>query len=351
MNSPFPKFRLLTLFFVLVIAVLTRAATGHCDLYIEFLVDGSGSMWAPVRGKAKILLVSKAIERISKDLPPEIAMGLRVYPPPRETGKKDPGLLIPMEKGNRDRFPEELEILNPKGKAPLLENLKRALKDFPNGPDGKLLLLFCDGADTQGLSFCKKERVSKEETDLRFHVFFLNIKDQAEKEELKCLADQLAGSVSDLPPTKNLYAALLPICRNAFEEEVKRQTRVMEEEKKRRALQSKTRLKVEFQNTLDPFFADSVEVFQCHLDGQKIPLKPDVRLVKGESILLLDKAAQKGTHRLGIQYRMWRGEEPITSREGTLEVEVEEGKASSVQCYPQGALLHWGCFFKKKVSD
>lgn len=335
----------------MVIGSLARTGTGQCDLYVEFLVDRSGSMWAPVRGKPKILLVSEAIKRICKDLPPEVAMGLRVYPPPGKTGKRDPGRLIPMEKGNRDLFPEELGRLNPQGKASLIESLKHALKDFPEGPDSKLLLLFCDGADTQGSSFCEKERISKDPNDLRFHIFALNVKDPTEKEELNCLADQLSGSVTYMTRNNSLRSALLSICRNAYEEEVERQTRVMEEEKKRRDLQEKTRLKLEFQNTLDPFFADSVEVLECHLDGRKITLEPDVQLKKGESIQLFDNPVQKGTHRLGIQYRMWRGEEAITSREGTIEVKVQKGKASSVQCYPQGSLFHWGCFFKKKVSD
>ena len=106
---------------------------GFCDLYIEFLVDRSGSMWAPYQGKAKIVQVIDAIERVTKKLPTDVAMGLRVYPPPeKEARRKDPGLRIPVEKENRALFPEEERLLNPRGKGSLGEQLKRALKDFPD---------------------------------------------------------------------------------------------------------------------------------------------------------------------------------------------------------------------------
>jgi ABC-2 type transport system ATP-binding protein len=51
---------------------------GFCDLYIEFLVDRSGSMWAPFQGKPKIVQVADAVERIAQKLPTDVAIKRRI---------------------------------------------------------------------------------------------------------------------------------------------------------------------------------------------------------------------------------------------------------------------------------
>lgn len=320
---------------------------GLCDLYLQFLVDRSGSMWAPFQGKARIVRVTEAIDRVTAELPPEVAMGLRVYPPPETNGpSKDPGQRIPLEAANRDRFRAEYPRLNPKGIGSLRNELERALEDFPEGQDTKLLVLLCDGADTRGVSFCEKELKHIPPEGLRFYVLSLDLKDPSEQGELDCLSQQMDGRSIHLTQKDNLVSTLLPIARKAYEDEVDRQRRVAEEKRRIQALLSKTRLRVEFLNTLDPFFADSIQVEQCLLDGEEIPIDTSLRLEQGEGFLLFDKAMAEGAHRLSLRYRKWKGEKAVPSVEGILEVLVEEGKTSHVRCYPRGALFHWDFAFK-----
>jgi len=320
---------------------------GFCDLYIEFLVDRSGSMWAPYQGKAKIVQVANAIESVAQKLPTDVAMGLRVYPPPEKGARgKDPGLRIPVEKENRARFPEEERLLNPRGKGSLGEQLKRALKDFPDGQDTKLLVVLCDGADTEGVSFCERALDQDRPEGLRFYAISLNLKDLSEQEELDCLSRQMDGKSIHLTQRDNLVSTLLPIAQKAYQDEVERQHRVVEEQRRIQELLSKTRLKVEVHNTLDPFFADSIQVDRCSLDGEEIPIDTSVRLKQGEGFLLFDRAMGEGAHLLSLRYQKWKGEKAVSSVEGILEVRVEEGKTSHVQCFPRGALFHWGFTFK-----
>jgi hypothetical protein len=121
---------------------------------------------------------------------------------------------------------------------------------------------------------------------------------------------------------------------------------VAEEKKRIEALLSKTRLKVEIHNTLDPFFADSIQVEQCSLDGEEIPIDTSVRLKQGEDILLFDKAMSEGTHRLSLRYLKWKAGKAVSSVQGVLEVLVEEGKTTQAQCFPRGTLFHWDFTFK-----
>ncbi len=332
---------------LLLFVALLWAGEAYCDLYIEFLADRSGSMWAPFQGRAKIVQVADAIEGVTRELPPEVAMGLRAYPPPEKGGGgKDPGLLIPVEKENRDLFPEEIRRLNPKGRGFLGRQLKRALRDFPEGEDTKLLVVLCDGADTGGTSFCEKDLDLPRPQGLRFYAISLNLQDLSEQEDLDCLSRQLEGKSIHLTPKDNLLSTLLPIARKAYQDEVERQRRVAEEQKRIQALLSKTRLKLEIRNTLDPFFADSIQVEQCSLDGEGIPIDTSVRLKQGEDFLLFDKAMAEGTHQLSLRYLKWKAGKAVSSVEGILDVRVEEGKTSHVQCFPRGALFHWDFTFK-----
>jgi hypothetical protein len=335
---------------VVLLLCLLRPGLGLCDLYLQFLVDRSGSMWSAYRGKAKIVQVAKAIDRVAKELPPEVAMGLRVYPPPEKHARgPDPGLRIPLEADNRSRFAGEYQRFNPRGMGSLRDMLGKALKDFPEGEDTKLLVLLCDGADTRGVSFCEKEVKTARPEGLRFYAVSLNLKDPADQEELDCLSKQMGGRSIHLTPKNDLSTTLLPIARQAYQDEVERQRRVVEEEKRIQALLSKTRLKVEFQNTLDPFFADVIQVEQCLLDGEEVSIDTSVRLAQGEGFLLFDRAMAEGAHQLSLRYKKWKDDKAVPSVEGILEVVVEEGRTSHVECYPRGALFHWDVAFKART--
>ncbi len=323
--------------------------TGSCDLYIEFLVDRSGSMWSPFYGKPKILHVTETIERFTRELPSDVAIGLRTYPVKNlkpVPGQRDSGLMIPMAQGNRDRFKGELARLNPQGKTSLSEHLKKALNDFPKGEDTKLLIILCDGADTRGISYCDRGVVSSYPEGLRFLTVSLNVKDEAEQEQLDCLGKQFSGKVRHLVSNSSLFNTIMPVCRKAHKDESARLTRVREEQKRLADLMSKTRVKVEFHNTLDSFFADSIEVVKCVIDGEDIALVTAKRLGEDETSLLFDKAVKKGQHKLSLQYKKWRDERASYSSEDFLEVEVKEGKTSHIIIYPKGTLFNWGCQFK-----
>jgi hypothetical protein len=298
---------------------------------------------------AKILHVEETINRTNEELPPDVIMGLRVYPPPSQGPKPgDPGLRVPLTIEKRARMWRELKGLNPRKKASLGPHLRKALRDFPEGEDTKLLFLLCDDADTGATPFCGEETAFRPPEGLRFYALSLNMKNPADQEELNCLSRKLKGKTVHLSGRDRILEALLPFCRKAHRDEAERQRRVQEEEKRRQELLSKTRLKVEFLNTLDAFFADSVEISHYRLNGEETPLAPSVRLGQGEASLLFDRAVSEGTHELALQYKKWKDGKAVDSIEGVLQVEVEEGKTSYVHSYPRGALFHWDFHFKAR---
>jgi len=333
-------------FFLLVFQALS--GTGSCDLYLAFLLDRSGSMWAAMNGTPKTVLMAEAVEEVSRELPADVAMGLRVYPlPPGTEGEPDdPGLRIQVRTETRDLFPEELARLNPRGRAPLPEHLQKALHDFPDTADSKLLILITDGADTDGQSFCDGPPFPVLTDSVQLIIFSMNVQDETEREELNCLSSQFSGKTVHVNPGDSLREKLIVVSRNAYRQETERQTRIQEERRRQEALNSKTRLEITFHNTLDPFFADSLEVVDVLINGQKIPLDPPPVLASGQQAVIFEQALPQGRHHLNLQYRMRRGSDSLTSRVGSLEVLVEEGKTARVVGAPKSALFHWGCSLK-----
>lgn len=202
-------------FLLLVFLLLapSLAGTGRGELLVMFLVDRSGSMWAPMGGTPRTVLLADALTAVTRDLPPEVAVGLRVYPPPPATEgfTDDPGLRVPLGTGNRDLFPEELQRLNPRGRALLAEHIQEALKDFPRTQDSKLLILINDNADTNGHPFCGRPGFSNLPEALQLNIFTLNLQDESEREELNCLSRQFAGSIVHLDPGDSLRDKLLKV--------------------------------------------------------------------------------------------------------------------------------------------
>ncbi len=359
-NASGPVFR--TLFLcsgrfpaILLLIALLWPARGFCDLYVEFLIDRSGSMWASSSQDKvpKIVQVAEAVKRVANKLPPDVAMGLRVYPPPAKgAAGRDPGLQIPIDKEKREEFLEAIEAsrLNPRGRGSLREQIERAFQDFPAGKDTKLLIVICDGADPGGVSFCEKALGAARPQGLRFYIISLNVERPSDRDELDCLSRQMDGKSIHLSSSDSLASTLLPIARMAHKDEAARQRRVAEERRRIEELLSKTRLKVEIHNTLDPFFADSIQIDQCLLDGKEVPLQTPLKLKQGEGLLLFDRAMAEGSHQLALRYLKWKDGKAVPSVEGILDVRVEEGKTTHVQCFPRGALFHWEFTFKTQTK-
>ncbi|MEW6441904.1 MAG: hypothetical protein AB1640_13295 [bacterium] len=323
---------------------------GAADLYVHFLVDRSGSMWTPLAGAPKIESVMQGITKALEELPPEVAVGLRVYPPPYGEGQ-DPGLRVRPLPGGRETFAEELRQFNPKGSAPLAEHLAKALGDFPAGDHGRILLLICDSSDLQGASFCDGgARFRKVPEGLRLHILALNVEDAAEQNELNCLAGSLSGEILYVGNDGSLPSSVASICRKAYQEETDRQKRIAEERRRLEELLSKTRVRLEFHNTLDPFFADAVEIIDCRIGDRALSLPPPSRLAPNESRLLADVSVAAGDHLLVVRYKKRKGEQEVISREASFLVTVRDGETTHIRCFPRGGLFHWGCRFKDVSS-
>jgi len=336
---------------LLALALLAAAhafpAKACADFCVHFLLDRSGSMWAPLGSVPKILQASEAVRQAARDLPAEASLGLRVYPPYDWAVGEDPGLRIPLEAMGRERVPGELKLLNPKGSAPLAENLDRALMDFPPGEHVRMLFLICDSADIRDESFCGEKQYLDKAEEVEFHILALGVQDPADREELACLADQLSGELVHVSPEMSLSSVVLDRIRSSYLNEAERQRKLAEERARKQELSEKTRIRLQFRNTLDPYFAEEIEVIECSLDGNSFPLSGLPRLGPGETAEILDTPVPPGEHAVSVRYRRGTGPNAPLSQSGTWSFQVAEGETRHILCVPKAALFRWDCRCKE----
>lgn len=324
-------------------AVQAVPAAGFADFYVHFLLDRSGSMWAPLGNTPRILQAAEAIRQAATDLPAEAILGLRVYPPYDWAPGDDPGLRIPLEEGARDRVPAELRLLNPKGSAALAENLDKAILDFPPGDHARMLFLICDSADIRAEPFCGGSRYLDRAGEIEFHILALGVQDPADREELACLAEQLSGELFHVSPEISLPSAVLGRIRSALQNEAERGRKLAQEKARKQELSERTRIRLRFRNTLDPYFAEAIEVVDCLLDGRPVPLPESPTLGPDESVELVNQPVPAGEHSVSVRYRKGSGPDAPLSRSGNSSVQVAEGEMRLIQCVPKAGLFRWDC--------
>lgn len=329
---------------------LTLFAAAHAfpakacaDFCVHFLLDRSGSMWAPLGSVPKILQASEAVRQAARDLPAEAILGLRVYPPYDWAVGEDPGLRIPLEALGRERVAAELKLLNPKGSAPLAENLDRALMDFPPGEKVRMLFLICDSADIRDESFCGERRYLDRAGEIEFHILALGVQDPADREELACLAEQFSAELVHVSPEMSLSSVVIERIRSSYLNEVERQRKLAEERARKQEMSQKTRIRLQFRNTLDPYFAEEIQVIECSLDGRSYPLPGIPPLGPGETAELLDTPVPPGEHTVSVRYRKGTRPNAPLSRSGTRSFQVAEGETRHILCVPKAALFRWDC--------
>ena len=93
---------------------------------VMLVLDASGSMWGKVGGKHKIAIAREVVARLMAEWDETLDLGLSAYGHRREGDCGDIQTLVPVSKAKPDKISGLVDKLNPKGKTPLSEAVKRA---------------------------------------------------------------------------------------------------------------------------------------------------------------------------------------------------------------------------------
>lgn len=187
---------------------------GSGNIYVEYILDGSGSMLDSLDGKSKLAIAQDVLSSRIRTLPPGVNVGLRVYghniPFQREEDScADIELVVPLQPGGASVIVDWLAGMQAQGMTPMSESIRLASEDFTFEPTRRnMIVLISDGIETCGADPAEiAEALQEFGIDFKIHVIGLNV-DNAARSQLQQLANVAEGTYIDANSEQELSSAL-----------------------------------------------------------------------------------------------------------------------------------------------
>jgi len=157
------------------------------------ILDASGSMWGQIKGKTKIEIAREVIGDLLQDWDTSIPLGLSAYGHRRKGDCNDIEILIPVGQADPKSIIKAIHAINPKGKTPLSEAVRRAAKELRYSEERATVVLISDGVETCNVDPCAVgEELAMSGVDFTAHVIGFDVKD-IDQAGLRCLAEKTGG--------------------------------------------------------------------------------------------------------------------------------------------------------------
>lgn len=184
---------------------------------VMIVLDASGSMWAGVGGKPRIVVARAALAEILRDWNPKTQLGLMAYGHRRKGDCNDIQTLVPVGKVNPARIIGIVNGINPKGRTPLSEAVRRAAETLKYTEERATVILLSDGRETCNADPCAVGKALKAAgVDFRAHVIGFALK-KSEQKGLRCLAANTGGRYFSAQNAEELRKALRETAKSAQE--------------------------------------------------------------------------------------------------------------------------------------
>ena len=158
-----------------------------------FVLDGSGSMWGQIDGKAKITIAKAVMAELIAGIPETFHTGLTVYGHRRKGDCGDIEMVLPVGPHNASAMNAKVQAISPKGKTPLSAAVKQAAEALRFTEERATVVLVSDGLETCDIDPCElAAELAMSGVDFTVHVvgFDISAEDQG---RLRCLADRTGG--------------------------------------------------------------------------------------------------------------------------------------------------------------
>jgi len=160
---------------------------------VLFILDGSGSMWAEIDNKPKIVIAKEVMINLIQQLPDTVKAGLEVYGHRSKGDCNDIELLSLVGKSDKTTLVQQIQSIQPKGKTPITGSLKLAAEQLRAAEEETAVVLISDGKETcQGDPCVLVSQLRKQGIKVKVHVVGFDV-NQAEREQLMCIADAGGG--------------------------------------------------------------------------------------------------------------------------------------------------------------
>ncbi len=199
---------------VLALGVVPAAAQGT---ELEIVLDCSGSMMAPVGGRARITIAKETLLNLLEKIPDGTRVGLRAYAHRYPAGQDeesrkrscmDTELLVPIGPIQKALIREKVAALKCVGMTPIAYSLEVAAGDFTQGDVQRTIILLSDGKETcGGDSVALLTKLKSLGFKVMVHVIGFDV-DAATASELNAIAVAGGGKYYDVKKAEQLAEGL-----------------------------------------------------------------------------------------------------------------------------------------------
>ena len=137
---------------------LAAQETGRAIL----VLDGSGSMWGQIDGKAKITIAQEVVGELLPSLPEGQALGLTLYGHRRKGDCSDIETVVAPAQGSHAAILDAVNAVKPKGKTPMTDAIRQAAEALRYTEEKATVILVSDGIETCAPDPCAAARVLEE---------------------------------------------------------------------------------------------------------------------------------------------------------------------------------------------
>lgn len=183
-------------FLTLLVSVILLSSGALAQERVMVVLDASGSMWGRVENRPKIEIAREAVKNLYSNWEATggVEAGLTVYGHRRKGDCSDIELVAETGPVNAARFASILDGLSPKGKTPLSTAVVQAAEAMRYEETKATVILVSDGIETCDADPCEVgKRLEAAGVDFTAHVIGFDVAAEADRAQLRCLAENTGG--------------------------------------------------------------------------------------------------------------------------------------------------------------
>lgn len=172
------------------------------------VLDGSGSMWAQIDGKARITIARETLSAVLSELPGDLELGLMTYGHREKGNCGDIQLLVAPAAGTAAAITQAANAINPKGMTPISDAVRLAAEELRFTEEKATVILITDGLETCEVDPCQlASDLEGQGIDFTTHVLGFGLSDE-EGQQVACLAENTGGKYLSAQNGEDLVNAL-----------------------------------------------------------------------------------------------------------------------------------------------
>lgn len=193
------------------LANMANAETPSSNVMLVF--DASGSMWGQIDGTSKIQIAREAFNNAQSVWGgPDRNVGLIAYGHRRKGDCRDIETLVPLTVGGGAQIAQQVSGLNPKGKTPLSDAIRRAADALRFREEAATVVLFSDGIETCNADPCAlANELERDGIDFTAHVIGFGLGKDTDRKQLECIAENTGGRFLEARDASGLEDALTKV--------------------------------------------------------------------------------------------------------------------------------------------